>query len=559
MIWFDQELDRQQAAAEFIVQHDAYSAGDARCLLVFFPQLTELIVEEVTDRGTYVLVRARTKGEPVSCPGCGASSARLHGHYQRLLQDLPTGGRAVLISLSVRRLVCRNQACEIRTFAEPAGVVARRHARNTSPLRRMLELLALALAGRAGSRLAQLLGITVSRDTLISLVRALPDPEIGQVTVLGVDDFSKRRGHSYATLLINMDTHQPIDVLDDRRSDTLAQWLRDHPGVQIICRDRAGAYAEGARKGAPEAVEVADRWHLWKNLCDAAEATVRAHRADLREPEPEAEPEPDVEAEAVSPAQPAPESPDSPTAVRTRERHAAVQELTERGMTITAISQQLSLDRKTVRKFTRAATADELINGPRGRSRSFEELIPYLQQRVNDGVTNAAQLFTEIQALGYHGSRRTVRRYLVPLRTSLTAPDLPPPPPTVREATRWITSHPDHLTADEKTKLNQLKTRSPHLTALSGHLTTFAQMMTERSGQQNLKAWMAAVDVDDLPHLHSFTRGIQRDQDAVTNGLTLPYSSGAVEGNVCRVKALKRSRYGRANLDLLRKLILCAH
>jgi hypothetical protein len=154
----------------------------------------QLIVEEVTDRGTYVLVRARTKGEPVSCPGCGVSSARLHGRYQRLLQDLPAGGRAVLIALSVRRLLCRDRACEVQTFAEPAGALAQRHARNTSPLRRMLELLARALAGRAGSRLAEMLGITVSRDTLIKLVRSLPDPEIGQVTALGVDDFSKRRG-----------------------------------------------------------------------------------------------------------------------------------------------------------------------------------------------------------------------------------------------------------------------------------------------------------------------------------------------------------------------------
>jgi transposase len=417
----------------------------------------------------------------------------------------------------------------------------------------MLELLALALAGRAGSRLAEMLGITVSRDTLIKLVRSLPDPEIGQVTVLGVDDFSKRRGHSYATLLIDMDTHRPIDVLDDRQADTFAQWLRDHPGVQVICRDRAGAYAEGARKGAPEAIEVADRWHMWKNLCDAAEATVRAHRADLHEPEPK----PQATPEAPAPAPPIP--PESRTAVRTRERHTAVHALLADGKSHTQICKILGLSDKTVRKFRYAPTAEQLINGPRGGTRCFEDLVPYLRQRVSDGATNAAQLFTEIQALGYRGSRRTVRRYLEPLRTALTTPDLPPPPPTVREATRWITSHPDHLTADEQTKLNQLKARSPHLTALAGHVTAFAQMMTERSGQQKLKPWMATVNADDLPHLHSFTRGIQRDQDAVTNGLTLPYSSGAVEGNVCRVKAIKRSRYGRSNLDLLRKLVLCAH
>ncbi len=132
---------------------------------------------------------------------------------------------------------------------------------------------------------------------------------------------------------------------------------------------------------------------------------------------------------------------------------------------------------------------------------------------------------------------------------------IPPPPPTVREVTRWITSHPGHLTDDETARLSQVKARSPHLSATAGHVTAFAEMMTGRHGER-LPAWITAVDLDDLPHLHSFTRGIRRDQAAVLNGLTLAHSSGAVEGNVCRIKALKRQMFGRASLDLLRKRIL---
>ncbi|MFF5109545.1 ISL3 family transposase [Streptosporangium sp. NPDC000509] len=512
-------------------------------------------MEELVDRSGYVLIQARTGGAPALCPGCRAPSTRLHGHYRRLLQDLPTGGRQILINLTVRRLKCGNPTCQIRTFAEPISSLARRHARNTSLLRRMLERFALALAGRAATRLLGLLGVTVSRDTLIRLIRALPDPEIGQVTVLGVDDWAKRRGHSYATLLVNMETGRPIDVLDDRQADTFAAWLREHPGIEVICRDRAGAYAEGSRTGAPDAIEVADRWHLWNNLCKATEAAVRTHRSDLPEPEPEPVPRPAAPAVIEPKARP-----ESHTAARTRERHAIVRELAERGMTISAISQRLGLDRKTVRKFVSAATAEHLINGPRSRTRSFEEFVPYLRQRVTeDEIINAAQLYAELRERGYRGSRRTVRRYLEPLRAAVTTPDLPPPPPTVRETTRWITSHPDHLTNDENTRLKAVLARSPHLSALARHVTAFAQMMSERSGQTDLKAWLAAVDADDIPQLHSFARGIERDLDAVTNGLSLPYSSGAVEGNVTRVKALKRSRYGRANLDLLRKIILCSH
>jgi transposase len=436
--------------------------------------------------------------------------------------------------------------------------VTQRHQHRTPLQRSLLEAVALALAGRAGARLAGALGIAISRTTLIRLIRALPDPGIGQVTVLGVDDFAKRRGHSYATILIDMDTHQPIDVLEDRQAGTLAQWLKDHPGVQVICRDRAGAYAEGSREGAPDAIQVADRFHLWQNLCDAVEKTVISCRADLREPDPEpGGPQPaGCGAGPAETTRPAAQDPgDGRLAVRARERHAAIHDLLAQGRNYTQISEMLGLTRHTVRKFARAASPGQVITGPSPRSSSIDRFAPYLQQRWDQGCTDAAQLFAEIQAQGYPGSKRSARRYLQPLRATLTTPVLPPPPPAVREVTRWITSHPDHLTDGEAARLSQVKARSTQLSATAGHVTAFAEMMTGRHGER-LPAWLAAVDLDDLPHLHSFTRGIRRDQTAVTNGLTLAHSSGAVEGNVCRIKALKRQMFGRANLDLLRKRIL---
>ena len=318
---------------------------------------------------------------------------------------------------------------------------------------------------------------------------------------------------------------------------------------------------EGSREGAPDAIQVADRFHLWQNLCDAVEKTVIACRADLREPAPEpGDPEPAGPAATSPPKRPGLPGQDpgnSRLAIRARERHAAIHDLLAQGKNYTQVCQTLGLARHTVRKFARAATAEQVITGPSPRSSSIDRFAPYLQERWNQGCTDAAQLFTEIQAQGYSGSKRSARRYLQPLRAALTAPVIPPPPPTVREVTRWITSHPDHLTDDQTARLSQVKTRSVQLrlSATAGHVTAFAEMMTGRHGER-LPAWLAAVDLDDLPHLHSFTRGIRRDQAAVTNGLTLAHSSGAVEGNVCRIKALKRQMFGRANLDLLRKRIL---
>jgi transposase len=319
-----------------------------------------------------------------------------------------------------------------------------------------------------------------------------------------------------------------------------------------VCRDRAGAYAEGARDGAPEAIQCADRWHLWKNLCDAVQDTVRDQRADLAEPEPGPTAEPELQ---TGPALPAP-PPETRTAVRTRERHTAVHSLVADGWTVSAISRQLRLDRKTVRKFRDAATAEQLINGPRLCSKPLDRFGSYLHQRWNEGVCDAAVLYAEIIARGYQGSTRSVRRYLQPLRAALAATPPPEPPPKVREVTRWITSHPDHLTDEQATKLNDITTRSRPLGALAERVTAFAQMMTARTGAQDLNEWITAAQDSGLPHLASFARGLRRDQDAVTNGLTLPHSSGAVEGNVTRIKALKRQMYGRANLDLLRKRIL---
>jgi transposase/DNA-binding CsgD family transcriptional regulator len=543
------------------VQH-SLAGEDACCLDVFFPYLADLQVGKVEDRGNAVLITARSRVVGAACHRCGLSSPRVSSRYWRGVHDLAAGGRAVMIDLGVRRFFCGNPECKLRTFAEQVPAVTRRHQRRTPLLGSLLEAIALALAGRAGARLASALGAGVSRSTLIRLIRALPGLVAGQVAVLGVDDFAKRRGHSYATILIGMGTHRPIDVLAGRQAGALARWLREHPGVQVTCRDRAGAHAEGSREGAPDAIQVADRFHLWQNLRDAAGKTVIACRGDLREPVPEpAEPEPaeagmGVRAETAAPA--AGQDPGAGRlAVRARERHAAIHDLLAQGRTHTQICAMLGLSPKTVRTFIRAATPGQVTAGPRPPSSGTGRFGPYLHERWNQGCTGAAQLHAGIQAQGYHRSQRSARRCLQPLRATLTAPVLPPPPPAVREVTRWITSHPGHLTEEETAKLNKVKARSAHLSATAGHVTAFAEMMTGRHGEL-LPAWITAAELDELTSLHSFTRGIRHDQPAVANGLTLAHSSGAVEGNACRVKALKRQMLGRANLDLLRKRIpLC--
>ena len=550
------------------------TGGEAGLVAVLFPHLAGLDLVHVEDLGSGIRITARTRTVLAACRGCGVVSARVHDRYRRRLADLACGGRPVQVVLQACRFRCGNPACPVATFAEQVPGLTSSYQRRTARLRDLLEKVALALAGRAGSRLAAAAGTAVSRFTLIRLVRALPDPEAGPVTVLGVDDVAKRKGHSYATVLMDMDTHQLTGMLPDREADTFADWLRAHPGSAVICRDRGGAYARAARQAAPAAVQVADRFHLWQDLAEAVDKTVLACIAAMDPP-----PGPDSPGDpgtAASPGRPAPAEPDGfrdadgrdrKVVARHRDRYAAVQALRADGCSVAEIARRLKLGRNTAWKFAHAASIDELLVHATSRPSILDPFKPYLGQRWNQGITCAATLHEEIRARGWTGSILTVERYLRQFRTAdgrdrqararpqLTAPTAPPPPKP-RQVTRHIMTHPDHLAAGDAADLAQLLDASPQLAAAAAHVRSFAGMMTRRQGLLALEDWLTAVEAGDQPALRSFAHGIRRDQQAVTAGLALPYSSGALEGKNCKIKYLKRLMYGRANFDLLRKMAL---
>lgn len=523
---------------------------------LWFHQVESVVIENVVSEGELVAVRARTAVERAACPACGTLSARVHSRYVRRLADSAVGGRPVLIELQVRRFRCSERACEQVTFAEQVDGPTFRHGRRSASLQAVLERVAVMLAGRAGACLSQTLTAGVSRST------ADPPPAGSRD-----DDTARPRGGRFRSaqgtpLRHGPDRHRDtpaIDLLPDRTTSTVARWLADHPGVEVICRDRSTAYAEAGRLGAPDAVHVADRWHIWSNLAEAVEKTVVQHRALLREPH-------DSSATGAATAMGKQElKPLSPPALRTtgrlsdlvREQHAAVHALLNKGVGLRTIGRELGLARNTVRRLAHAASADELLVGRwTGRTSILDPHQPYLHQRWAESCTVARRLFEEIGEHGYTGGESVVKKYVARLREAFPL-DPPRKAPSVRDVTGWLTRHPNRLTDDQAQRLKAILARCPALDRTADHVRSFAELMNNRQGR-DLGQWITGVQADDLPALHTFVTGLGQDLDAIVAGLSLRYSSGAVEGHNNKIKMLKRQMFGRANFDLLRKRVLLA-
>ena len=377
-------------------------------------------------------------------------------------------GRLIRIFLRVRRFFCDNPECRRKTFAEQVDGLTRRWSCVSEGLRRMLTAIGLALAGRSGARLSTALGMPASRDRLLRLVRALPDPPVGEITVLGVDDFAFKRGHHYGTVLIDCETRKVVDVLVGRDAEPLTAWLQGRAAPAVICRDRASAYAEAARTAAPEAVQVADRFHLWQNLATAVEKCVAQHKSCL---------DGSVDTAAEEPAEASAAEPTGAMAERRRAHHALVHELLAEGAGFRQIARHLGWSHRTVSKYAHAATWQEMLVGQKPRPSLVDPFKPYLVRRIGEGCLKASTLYREITAQGFTGSNPIVRKFVEQHRSK---PDLTRVcrPPSVRKVTGWICRHPDNLVDRDTEQLQKILDRCPELRSAVELVRSFADMIT---------------------------------------------------------------------------------
>jgi transposase len=530
-------------------------------------------------------VHLATTAPTAACPLCGYDARRVHSRYTRRLDDLPCLGRCVRLQFAVRRFVCPQSDCPRRIFAERLPGFAAPWARTTDRLCHTQADIGSSLGGEAGSRLAARLAIAASPDTLLRRVKRLKNEAAPSPRVVGIDDWAWRKGQRYGTIVVDLERSDVIDLLPDRDADTVAGWLKAHPGVEVVSRDRSPTYTQAATEGASQAQQVADRWHLLKNLREAVERLFERHSAvidaALKAPETPSEPTRDsavpesaAAASAVEspppqpPSEPPPESPrlQAERAKRQRrvERFEQVHERHRRGHSARRIARELGMSRNAVRHYLRCKACPDWKPGRAWRCR-WDAHRQWLDARLAEGETNAADLHRQLTARGFRGSYCSVQRYVRKRlgaagkqreRVHATRPSDPPPPSPRRLSFEWV-RRPENRKPEEQKRIDAIRTGSDELATALDLADEFADLLRKRSSG-TLSDWLVKGEASSSPELRSYAEGIRRDESAVLAAATQRWSNGPVEGHINRLKTVKRQMYGRAGFVLLRARVVRA-
>lgn len=540
---------------------------------VALPNGLEVIGMEI--RETILTITSVSIQKNPCCPLCGTPATRVHSSSTRQIADLPCSGQPIRIHLQVRKCFCEVSTCARKIFAERLTPFVDAFARVTQRLFQIVQVVGLATGGRLGVRVTDRLGIETSRHTVLRRIMALPTEPVGEVTQVGIDDFSFRRGRKFGTIIVDLQTHEMLDVLPDRTTETSATWMAAHPELDIVSRDRGGDYAAAARKAAPQATQTADRFHVMKNLTEAVELTLARCRAEIRKAAYDALPEEErkvvdpltlpLETIALENWKPAPD----PCTERERltrqaerqDRYEQVQALQAQGLGNKEIARRVGVTTRTLENWQKKGFPQ--AGRRRKRPSCFDPYAPCVLSRWEQGCTNGLQLYQEIKEQGYTGTEKTVYRFLVPLRRNqqiiqkAVVPNVPLQDFSAKNAVWWFVRDPGKLDEKQQADLAAICQASETAKVTYQLVQEFRQMLHTLEGAK-LDEWLAKVRESQIRELQSFVFGVERDKAAVVAGLTLPYNNGLVEGKVNKLKLIKRMMYGRAEFPLLRQRVLHA-
>jgi transposase len=519
-----------------------------------------------------------TTNPKASCPICGRETWRVHSRYTRRLAEEPVFGRRVRLRMTVRRFLCSRSGCPRRIFVEPLHGFAAKHARTTTRLAQTHFVIGSALGGEAGARLAEKTAVPTSPDTLLRRVKQAGARSSGTPRRVGIDDWAWCKGQRYGTIVVDLETGAVIDLLPDRDATTVKTWLAAHPGIELVSRDRASAYSKAASEGASHAQQVADRWHLLKNVREAIERLFERHLSVITETLKPSDPDPNRSADALPVAvvpEPTPQeslSPPTPASLRQeaalakRRRHVEqferVHELHRQGTPIRQIARELDLSRKLVRRYLRHERFPDRSRRRPQRS-GMDAHREWIDACVAEGQINASKLHRELAASGVRLSYAAVRRYLTKRlgragktrpRVNAAQPKATPPPSAKQLSFDWV-RRPEKRTVEAQARLDAIRATNPDLRAALDLSDEFTALIRKRS-TGTLKEWLSRAEVSPCPEVHNFAAGIRRDESAVNAAITTRWSNGPVEGHVNRLKTIKRQMYGRAGFALLKARVV---
>ena len=547
--------------------------------MTLLPKSQGLKLQDVAINAETVSLSVESTCPSACCPVCGQRTARLHSRYLRTLADLPWGGRPVRLSLRVRRFRCSRSECPRRIFAERLPSVVEPYARKTARLREIPRLVGFALGGEAGGRLLWRLGMMASPSTLLRYVRGSPEVAYPQPHVVGIDDWAFRRGRRYGTMIVDLERHEVIDLLEDREAASARAWLERHPQIRIIARDRGGAYAEAATKGAPRAMQVADRWHLMHNLANALEEFLLQKKKTLREAtrtkteSPEEDYATSFSAGSLTPNRPGFWYERQLEASRKRherivEQWRNIRRLHLAGADVHDIAKRLGVSRETVYRYRRMEESPEPVRF-RHKRRVLDPYVPYILRRWGEGCRNGVKLYWEIRERGYAYGASNVARLVAELRRAGVGGSITDRAqggvvlpnkatvPTARQAAALFLKRGEKLTTEQEAYLDRLGALDEALADAYRLTREFASMVRGLEGEK-LDDWLKAADASKATRMRRFAKGLKKDLPAVRAGLTEKWSNGPVEGFIHNLKLIKRSMYGRASFGLLRRRVLGA-
>jgi len=495
------------------------------------------------------------------CPACQGVAHRLHSHYQRLLTDLPFCQLQIRIYWQTRRFFCDDGTCKRITFTEQIPALAPHHARKTQRLSEIIRGIGLEAGGEAGQRLADIFGMEVSGTQILRVINTFREPTISKLKVVGIDDWAWRKRQSYGTILVDLVRRQVIDLLPDRKPETVAAWLKKHPEIEIVSRDRSKEYIEGISQGLPGVVQIADRFHLLQNVLDALQRmlepeqeALKFSRLQVRETNQKLLPTPPAAIPAVH------KEGSQITKITTAQlRFNEVKAFQLAGLSQRKISAQLGLNRRTVSKYFR------LISPPNSKDkvRSTSKTVPYqlhLSKRINEGCKNLTQLYQEIREMGFSGSYGSLLRAahrlgvenLNPISHSVL---LPLPHFSPRQAA-WALFQPENLLKEPYLSLRiALCNFSAKASKAQDLVQNFRKIVKERQPDK-LDAWLDQATQSAIPEFVRLAASFRGDYAAIKMALYSEWSNGQVEGQNNRLKMIKRQMYGRAGFQLLRRRVL---